>query len=240
MNEELDYIKNAFTKAENNVNLEVDNLNVGCLTSKNGKFELDSEGNLVVNSITAREGLGSSSNGLTFDQIYPIGSIYMSVSEINPSSLFGGVWERITGRFLLGSGTPEQNNFNSFGTLTNEQLTSWYFHNGEAGGEYQHTLSEGEMPLHGHSMNFSTSESGTHSHQIAATFIGASHNHYYDPGDALSNGSNNGTKYSNSSTIQVAGNHTHAVNGNTNGAGGNLTHNNMPPFLVVNMWKRTA
>lgn len=33
--------------------------------------------------------------------IYPIGSIYMSVNNTNPGSLFGGTWEKIKGRFLL-------------------------------------------------------------------------------------------------------------------------------------------
>lgn len=33
---------------------------------------------------------------------YPIGSIYMSVNSTNPGELFGGTWEQIQGRFLLG------------------------------------------------------------------------------------------------------------------------------------------
>ena len=32
---------------------------------------------------------------------YPVGSIYMSVNSTSPETLFGGTWERITGRFLL-------------------------------------------------------------------------------------------------------------------------------------------
>lgn len=35
------------------------------------------------------------------DNIYPIGSIYLSTVSTNPSNYFGGVWERITGKFLL-------------------------------------------------------------------------------------------------------------------------------------------
>lgn len=37
------------------------------------------------------------------DFTYPVGSIYMSVNSTNPSTLFGGTWERIQGRFLLGA-----------------------------------------------------------------------------------------------------------------------------------------
>lgn len=39
-----------------------------------------------------------------FNKIYPVGSIYMSINETNPSELFGGEWERIKDRFLLASG----------------------------------------------------------------------------------------------------------------------------------------
>lgn len=38
------------------------------------------------------------------DEIYPVGSIYVCLSEINPEELFGGSWERIENRFLLASG----------------------------------------------------------------------------------------------------------------------------------------
>ena len=33
--------------------------------------------------------------GVDFDQIYPIGSVYMSTEIINPATLFGGIWEQI-------------------------------------------------------------------------------------------------------------------------------------------------
>ena len=38
------------------------------------------------------------------DIIYPVGSIYMSANSVSPATLFGGVWEAISGRFLLASG----------------------------------------------------------------------------------------------------------------------------------------
>ena len=42
---------------------------------------------------------------LTAQGAYPVGAIYLSVTEVNPSALFGGTWERIGGRFLLGADT---------------------------------------------------------------------------------------------------------------------------------------
>lgn len=34
--------------------------------------------------------------------IYPIGSVYMSKNSTDPSTLFGGTWERIKGRVIVG------------------------------------------------------------------------------------------------------------------------------------------
>ena len=43
--------------------------------------------------------------GLTIDDIYPIGSIYMSVNSTDPGTLFSGTsWTRIKDTFLLASG----------------------------------------------------------------------------------------------------------------------------------------
>lgn len=103
--EEKEYIIDAFTKEGDNTNLEVNNLNVSCITSKNNKFLLDSEGNLTVKSIKA----DVLTSDTTLNMIYPIGSIYMSVNETNPGSLFGGVREQIKDKFLLSCGDTYQN-----------------------------------------------------------------------------------------------------------------------------------
>lgn len=43
------------------------------------------------------------------DAFYPVGSIYMSVNSIDPGTLFGGTWERIsTGRVLMGASNDSQ------------------------------------------------------------------------------------------------------------------------------------
>lgn len=64
------------------------------------------------------------------DAIYPVGSIYMSINDVNPGTLFGGTWEQIKDRFLLGCGDSYQN--------------------GIIGGEATHKLTVNEMPTHNH------------------------------------------------------------------------------------------
>jgi hypothetical protein len=46
----------------------------------------------------------SSGNAVYPCPYYPVGSIYMSVNNINPTNFFGGTWEQIKDRFLLSAG----------------------------------------------------------------------------------------------------------------------------------------
>ena len=45
---------------------------------------------------------GNGSRADTFG--YPVGSVYISTRETNPTTLFGGTWVRLPDRFLLGAG----------------------------------------------------------------------------------------------------------------------------------------
>lgn len=66
------------------------------------------------------------------DIVYPIGSIYMSVNNVSPSTLFGGVWEQLKDRFLLGAGdtySPGAIGGEASHALTTNELASHY-HNG--------------------------------------------------------------------------------------------------------------
>ena len=122
------YFKDAFTKTEDKLDLEVNNITADCITSKNNTFSVDEKGNIVANSIIANN--INFPNAPTFDQIYPVGSIYMSINENNPGTLFGGKWEQITDVLLLSAGDKH--------TLE------------EKGGEETHLLVNEEMPKHKH------------------------------------------------------------------------------------------
>ena len=82
--------------------------------------------------------------------VYPIGSIYMSVNSTNPATLFGGTWTQIKGRFLLGTGSLENNNNGHFGQVTAGDVDAPV---GEKGGEAWHRLTINEMPKHKHNSN---------------------------------------------------------------------------------------
>jgi hypothetical protein len=83
---------------------------------------------------------GKMSRSDLLDMVYPVGSIYMSVNTTNPATLFGGTWEQMKDRFLLGAGDTY--------TL------------GRTGGEAAHTLTVAEMPAHAHGIGYGTNTVG--------------------------------------------------------------------------------
>ena len=115
--------------------------------------------------------------------IYPVGAVYISLSDVSPEVLFGGTWEQINDRFLLSAGEA--------------------YEAGDEGGESEVTLTIDEMPSHVH----------------------------YDVRRMNGNGGSRSTGAS-----QGDGTST----GETDPAGGGMPHNNMPPYMVVYMWKRVV
>lgn len=93
-----------FTETTEGLDIVANNIEANCITSGNDKFSLDSDGNLTVNSLTISD---ANNNTLSFEaifnRIYPVGSIYISTNDVNPGSIFTGTWEKIEGKFLLGS-----------------------------------------------------------------------------------------------------------------------------------------
>ena len=76
-----------------------------------------------------------------FDNIYPVGSIYMSVNDTNPTNLFGGTWTQLKDRFLLGAGST--------------------YTNGSTGGSATQRLSAANLPSHTHPQYVATNGGST-------------------------------------------------------------------------------
>lgn len=74
------------------------------------------------------------------DDIYPVGSIYMSTESTSPETLFGGTWQRIYRRFLVAAASvPEGSTEDNFAP-------------GRTGGEEYLTLTADNLPRHRHSL----------------------------------------------------------------------------------------
>ena len=71
----------------------------------------------------------------TFSAIrcYPVGSLYLTTSSVDPQSLFGGRWEQLKDRFLLAAGDT--------------------YLPGATGGEARVRLTAGQMPVHSHRLS---------------------------------------------------------------------------------------
>lgn len=155
------------------------------------------------------------SSGVNKDDIlelvYPVGSIYMSASNVSPSTFLGGEWTALDeGRVLIGA---------------NSTYTA-----GSKGGEASHTLTTNEMPTHSHSG--STNTTGAHNHGTPFRWSEGS-----GGVQNISAGYEWGGAYGYSPST-TNGDHSHSFT--TNNAGGGQAHNNMQPYLAVYMWQRTA
>ena len=178
--------------------------------------------------------------------VYPIGSIYISTVSTNPSTLFGfGTWKKIEGRFLVGDGSNNaQNQY--------EKLTVTL---GDTGGEKNHVLNAAETALKNHSHGYAKPKASTEGHKLTVAEM-PSHEHAIT--ERYSSGTTsgwayiteNGKNHTSGARIASAGGstaHSHNISTTTTATVSNPTntnatnaHNNLPPYLVVNMWQRTA
>ena len=152
---------------------------------------------------------------------YPIGSIYMSTVSTDPGTLFGGTWTQLEDRFLLTAGSTYTAG-DTGGAVNHAHTTQG------------HTLTESEIPSHSHGTSSSTHTTfvlarGGDTHAIERKGF-----------------TTGGTNYAYANTLSSDGNLSRLGQTGTTGSGGSHSHgntgssSNMPPYLVVYAWERTA
>ena len=168
---------------------------------------------------------------------WPVGSVFIAVVSTNPATLLGfGTWSAFAaGRVLVGQDAGQT----EFDTVE------------ETGGAKTVTLTSTEMPSHTHTQDAHTHTQNSHNHTQDA------HTHNFLPRSATTgavssivtgtldtsstiSGSNQPHIQSTTATNQAAtavNQNATATNQNT---GGGAAHNNLQPYIVVYMWKRTA
>lgn len=131
--------------------------------------------------------------------VYPVGSIYMSMNSTSPQTLFGGVWERLKDRFLLGVGdTYSEDSTGGSATVT---LTS----------------AQSGVPAHSHKyQDYNTTYTLKTTNRKPGTSTAVAY------GTSLTSG----------------GGATERTSSNNTTANASESHENMPPYLTVYMWKR--
>ena len=216
------------------LNISTNNLPISSSLNSESTNETASSSKVVYDTIIGVQNTIPKTEDI-IDLIYPVGSIYMTVNrDINPGTILPNTtWQPIgQGRTLIGAGTGKDS--------ANVSKT---FESGANGGWYNAVAVS-----HNHSA--STGSSGGHSHgsgESGYSFLTSTVNVAINGTKRTfpSSGSDNHFVYSNSagsikqkSSTSSVGGHTHSVNVNSNGVSG--VNRNIQPYLVVNMWVRTA
>lgn len=159
---------------------------------------------------TSLEGLLSQKASAS--DIYPVGSIYMSVNSTDPGTLFGGTWARITGKFLLAATDDGNSGANQAA--------------GNTGGSATHSITTSEMPSHNHSVD----------KQYLHRLDSADNNYAnYGDGGSLTGWDIQIAQTNNTGTTRLG---IPAFSTNNSGSGSAMSI--MPPYLSVYVWQRTA
>lgn len=153
---------------------------------------------------------------------YPIGSIYMSTQGTSPALLFGGVWERIQGYFLLAANDSAED-----------------YHAGKTGGAVKKKIEIANLPAHTHGSKTLTGEfrirrynSGNTDMIVGQSGIISRKDYTWSGAHGYINagGANKTDPVIDQVTITATHEHT--------SVGSGTDFNIMPPFLSVYCWKR--
>ena len=204
---------------------------------------------------------GNKINGLV-DLIYPVGSIYTSTVSTNPGTLFGGTWTQITDKFLIAANSTYT--ANSTGGAASVTLTTAHLPS------HTHSIGAHSHGLNSHTHGPGTLTATSTSLTGRATFrdvdttdknllIGTINGVFsYTKSDwaskhwKMTGATTSGYLYQH---LDFNGTHGHTMSGTTAAASGNTANSsafntgsagsgtaisNLPPYLAVYMWKRTA
>jgi hypothetical protein len=152
------------------------------------------------------------------NKVYPIGAVYISMSSNNPKFYFGGTWQRLPrGRMLINTWDPFAEDVGD----TSDPID----------GDYTPLRDE----LNPDPVSTGTYVMGGESkHTLTVNEI-PSHNHQQYC--IASVGGSNGWRADWNADNGNATNYPQTMTGSTGGGG---AHNNLPPYITVYMWVRTA
>ena len=156
-------------------------------------------------------------------KIYPVGSIYMSIKDVDPSTFLGGTWERWgQGRVPVGvdvdASDPPDTDFATAG---------------KEGGEKNITLDLANLPEHYHTIGVNKSDGGRRLITTWISGVGSS---------TFTDWKYSSTPTETSTILTRSYSSTAYDSAKTNSAGYSPTTpiSNLQPYITCYMWKRTA
>ena len=194
-------------------------------TAVNSKANLNGSASETFSAVTAAAGTSTTQVATTAfvetatsstniaDQVYPIGSIFTTVTAYANSAavvtaIGGTTWVAFAaGKMLIGLDSGDTD----FDTVE------------QTGGAKTHTLTEAEIPAHGHPVDIA--------HGEFTSTATTGHFTIDDPTGEVLHAANSGTP--SSASADGSGNPI-------GGTGGDTAHSIMNPYIAVYMWKRTA
>ena len=193
----------------------------------------------------------------TASKLYPVGSVYISFNSADPSTLFGGTWQRLKDTFLLVNGdqyAPNTTGGSATKTIGVENMPS-HNHTVSSSGKHTHSATTSANGSHSHTrgdMNITGAIRGGCVEETGSVASGAFSiikTQYQGAGRGQEDyGFEFDAKKSWTGSTSTAQNHTHTVNiassgshtHTTNNTGGGTPLNIMPPYTTVYAWRRTA
>ena len=194
-------------------------------------------------------------SSVTFDTIYPIGSIYMSVNNTDPGTLFAGTtWTRIQDTFLLAAGstyTAGSTGGSATVTLTSAQSGVPAHNHGSSGlsvggGATTNagTNTDGSWAILNAALGARTGSTGTFGNASNTVLSSSGTTRYKISNNNYTTSlSNMNDKLTYNGHTHKLVDHSHTVSGsvaNNTAADASAAHDNMPPYLTVYMWQRTS
>ena len=186
------------------------------------------------------------------DAVYPVGSLYWSSKDTDPSTLFGGTWVQIKDKFVLACGDTYTSSVATGGastvTLTVDNMPS-HTHSFTPSGKISSTSGGTDNKTGGMSGNstglFSIGLSGSDSNNNWCVTKVSGNVSRTKTGNTFGTADNypaGGTQYD---TVNIDVSHTHTAYftgtaGTTGSNGSGTSFSILPPYVVKYCWERTA
>lgn len=190
--------------------------------------------------------LGSISLANIIDLIRPIGSLYWSENNTNPSTIYPGTtWVQITDKFIVAAGSTYQAG-SSYGAASHTHTSAAHTHtvNGHTHSTGNHTLTVAEMPSHMHEvMQRRNSPTPVSSYYNTNYTSGSAEYFMQQSAKSTNTGSTDNlfTSYTGSSGAHNHGNTgSTSLTTNSTTPGNTGSSSNIPPSIAMYCWKRTA